>query len=79
ISIAGGPVIGGVLIAQGGWRSIFFVTLPLGAAGLAATRLGIDSDDTRAAAASWASSASAASSTSSASSAADGAHHAHPA
>lgn len=76
ISIAAGPVIGGVLIAQFGWRSIFFVNLPLCAAGLAATRLWIDSDDTRAAAAS---SASSASSTSSASSAADGAHHSHPA
>lgn len=76
ISIAAGPVIGGVLIAQFGWRSIFFVNLPLCAAGLAATRLWIDSDDTRAAAAS---SASSASSTSSASSAADGAHHSRPA
>ncbi|MBF3542603.1 MFS transporter, partial [Burkholderia pseudomallei] len=60
ISIAAGPVIGGVLIAQFGWRSIFFVNLPLCAAGLAATRLWIDSDDTRAAAASSASSASSA-------------------
>ncbi|CAJ5002537.1 major facilitator superfamily permease [Burkholderia pseudomallei] len=32
ISIAAGPVIGGVLIAQFGWRSIFFVNLPLCAA-----------------------------------------------
>jgi len=37
ISIAAGPVIGGVLIDTFGWRSIFLVNLPLCAAGLAAT------------------------------------------
>ncbi|QYD72163.1 MFS transporter [Paraburkholderia edwinii] len=37
ISIAAGPVIGGVLIDAFGWRSIFLVNLPLCAAGLAAT------------------------------------------
>ncbi|AOJ07684.1 MFS transporter [Burkholderia mayonis] len=50
ISIAAGPVIGGVLIAQFGWRSIFFVNLPLCAAGLVATLLWIDRDETSAAA-----------------------------
>ncbi|MCS6471205.1 MFS transporter [Burkholderia thailandensis] len=51
ISIAAGPVIGGALIAQFGWRSLFFVNLPLCAAGLVATFLWIDRDDARAAAA----------------------------
>jgi MFS transporter, DHA2 family, methylenomycin A resistance protein len=37
ISIAAGPVIGGLLIAAFGWRSIFLVNLPLCAAGLWAT------------------------------------------
>jgi len=37
ISIAAGPVAGGLLIAAFGWRSIFLVNLPLAAAGLAAT------------------------------------------
>jgi MFS transporter, DHA2 family, methylenomycin A resistance protein len=37
ISIAAGPVTGGLLIAAFGWRSIFLVNLPLCAAGLAAT------------------------------------------
>lgn len=37
ISIAAGPVAGGLLIATFGWRSIFLVNLPLCAAGLAAT------------------------------------------
>jgi len=37
ISIAAGPVVGGLLIAAFGWRSIFLVNLPLCAAGLAAT------------------------------------------
>ncbi|MCA8253306.1 MFS transporter [Burkholderia sp. AU31624] len=36
ISIAAGPVVGGVLIAAWGWRGIFLVNLPLCAAGLAA-------------------------------------------
>ncbi|WP_118180318.1 MFS transporter [Paraburkholderia phosphatilytica] len=34
ISIAAGPVIGGLLIAAFGWRSIFLVNLPICAAGL---------------------------------------------
>ena len=37
ISIAAGPVIGGLLIAAFGWRSIFLVNLPLCVAGLVAT------------------------------------------
>ncbi|SDC16306.1 MFS transporter [Paraburkholderia lycopersici] len=37
ISIAAGPVAGGLLIATFGWRGIFLVNLPLCAAGLAAT------------------------------------------
>lgn len=37
ISIAAGPVAGGLLIAAFGWRSIFLVNLPLCAAGFAAT------------------------------------------
>ncbi|VWB44349.1 MFS transporter [Burkholderia lata] len=36
ISIAAGPVVGGLLIATWGWRGIFLVNLPLCAAGLAA-------------------------------------------
>jgi DHA2 family methylenomycin A resistance protein-like MFS transporter len=34
IALAGGPVIGGVLIAGVGWRSIFFINLPLGLLGI---------------------------------------------
>ena len=37
-ALSGGPVIGGVLIATLGWRSIFFINLPLGALGLWLTR-----------------------------------------
>ncbi|HEY4299162.1 MAG TPA: MFS transporter [Paraburkholderia sp.] len=39
VSIAAGPVLGGLLIAAFGWRSIFLVNLPICAAGLAATLL----------------------------------------
>jgi MFS transporter, DHA2 family, methylenomycin A resistance protein len=37
ISIAAGPVVGGLLIAAFGWRSIFLVNLPICVAGLLAT------------------------------------------
>jgi DHA2 family methylenomycin A resistance protein-like MFS transporter len=39
VSIAAGPVVGGLLIAASGWRSIFLVNLPICAAGLLATLL----------------------------------------
>ncbi|RKE38250.1 DHA2 family methylenomycin A resistance protein-like MFS transporter [Paraburkholderia sp. BL23I1N1] len=39
ISIAAGPVLGGLLIAAFGWRSIFLVNLPICVAGLLATLL----------------------------------------
>jgi DHA2 family methylenomycin A resistance protein-like MFS transporter len=39
ISIAAGPVVGGLLIAAFGWRAIFLVNLPMCAAGLLATLL----------------------------------------
>jgi MFS transporter, DHA2 family, methylenomycin A resistance protein len=41
ISIAAGPVAGGLLIAAFGWRSIFLVNLPICAVGLLATLLWI--------------------------------------
>ena len=34
VALAGGPVIGGALIASIGWRAIFFINLPLGLAGV---------------------------------------------
>jgi len=34
VALSGGPVIGGVLIATLGWRSIFFINLPIGLLGL---------------------------------------------
>lgn len=33
-ALSGGPVIGGILIATLGWRSIFFINAPIGLAGL---------------------------------------------
>ncbi|AQH01227.1 MFS transporter [Burkholderia sp. KK1] len=42
VSIAAGPIVGGVLIAAFGWRSIFWVNLPLCAAGIVATLLWVD-------------------------------------
>ncbi|WP_144110379.1 MFS transporter [Paraburkholderia sp. BCC1886] len=46
ISIAAGPVVGGVLIAAFGWRSIFLVNLPICAAGLLATIQWVPRPDT---------------------------------
>ena len=37
-ALSAGPVIGGALIAALGWRSIFFINLPVGAAGVLLTR-----------------------------------------
>jgi len=37
-ALSGGPVVGGVLIAILGWRSIFFINLPIGVLGLWLTR-----------------------------------------
>jgi MFS transporter, DHA2 family, methylenomycin A resistance protein len=37
-TLAAGPLIGGLLIATVGWRSIFFINLPLGALGWWLTR-----------------------------------------
>lgn len=34
VALSGGPVVGGVLIATLGWRSIFFINLPIGLVGL---------------------------------------------
>jgi DHA2 family methylenomycin A resistance protein-like MFS transporter len=34
IALAGGPVVGGILINAIGWRTIFFINLPLGAIGI---------------------------------------------
>jgi MFS transporter, DHA2 family, methylenomycin A resistance protein len=34
VALAGGPVVGGVLIASVGWRAIFFINLPLGLLGI---------------------------------------------
>jgi DHA2 family methylenomycin A resistance protein-like MFS transporter len=37
-ALSGGPVVGGVLIATLGWRSIFFINVPIGLLGLWLTR-----------------------------------------
>jgi MFS transporter, DHA2 family, methylenomycin A resistance protein len=37
VALSGGPVVGGVLIATLGWRSIFFINAPIGLAGLLLT------------------------------------------
>lgn len=37
IAMAAGPVVGGILIDTLGWRSIFFVNVPIGLAGMAMT------------------------------------------
>jgi DHA2 family methylenomycin A resistance protein-like MFS transporter len=46
VSIAAGPVAGGLLIAAFGWRSIFLVNLPICAAGLLATLLWVPRPET---------------------------------
>lgn len=51
VSIAAGPVIGGLLIAAFGWRSIFLVNLPICAAGWLATLLWVPRVDSSATAA----------------------------
>jgi EmrB/QacA subfamily drug resistance transporter len=38
VAVACGPVIGGVLVSGVGWRSVFWVNVPIGAAMLVATR-----------------------------------------
>jgi len=38
-ALSGGPVVGGVLIATLGWRSIFFINAPIGALGFLLARL----------------------------------------
>ncbi|VXB23184.1 MFS transporter [Burkholderia sp. 8Y] len=42
VSIAAGPIVGGLLIAAFGWRSIFWVNLPICAAGIAATLVWVE-------------------------------------
>lgn len=42
VSIAAGPIVGGLLIEALGWRSIFWVNLPICAAGMAATLAWVD-------------------------------------
>jgi DHA2 family methylenomycin A resistance protein-like MFS transporter len=46
VSIAAGPVLGGLLIAAFGWRSIFLVNLPICAAGWLATLLWVPRPET---------------------------------
>lgn len=41
-ALSAGPVVGGALIAAIGWRSIFFINVPVGALGLALTRRYVD-------------------------------------
>ena len=48
VALAGGPVVGGALIAGVGWRAIFFINLPLGLIGiLLTTRYAAETTQTR--------------------------------
>jgi len=38
VSLAVGPVLGGVLVSTAGWRSVFWINLPIGAAAIALTQ-----------------------------------------
>jgi MFS transporter, DHA2 family, methylenomycin A resistance protein len=38
MALAAGPIVGGLLIAAIGWRTIFFINLPIGVGGIALTR-----------------------------------------
>jgi DHA2 family methylenomycin A resistance protein-like MFS transporter len=42
VALAAGPIIGGMLVAGIGWRSIFFVNVPLGAIGIWLTVRNVD-------------------------------------
>jgi DHA2 family methylenomycin A resistance protein-like MFS transporter len=42
VALSAGPIVGGALIAAVGWRSIFFINVPIGALGLALTRRYVD-------------------------------------
>ena len=37
VALSGGPLVGGVLIGTLGWRAIFFINVPIGAAGIVLT------------------------------------------
>jgi EmrB/QacA subfamily drug resistance transporter len=39
LSLAAGPVVGGLLVASAGWRSVFWINLPIGLAAIALTGL----------------------------------------
>jgi DHA2 family methylenomycin A resistance protein-like MFS transporter len=42
VALAAGPIVGGALVGTLGWRSIFFVNVPLGALGLCLARSNVD-------------------------------------